>query len=49
MEDLVRCREANPYRKYLGECNDATYALTKCLSHEKAVMRAPKQARWIHN
>ncbi|KAF5839992.1 hypothetical protein DUNSADRAFT_18152 [Dunaliella salina] len=46
MEELVKCREANPVRRFFGECNDVTYSLTKCLAEEKAIARAPKQAKY---
>lgn len=49
MEELVKCREANPVRRFFGECNDVTYKLTKCLAEEKAIARAPRQEKYKEN
>lgn len=47
MEALVACRDANPYHKFFGACNEHTFDLSKCLKEEKKVARAPRQVlRW---
>jgi hypothetical protein len=45
MEALVACREANPLRRYWGECNEITWKLSKCLVEQKKMMRSDRQAK----
>jgi hypothetical protein len=40
MEALVACHKEHSISKWWGACNDAKFALTKCLAEEK------KQLRW---
>jgi hypothetical protein len=39
MEALVQCHKEHSIAKWWGACNDAKFALTKCLAEEKKVMR----------
>ena len=34
IKKLHRCHAENPYRKFLGECNEVRRALDKCLQKE---------------
>lgn len=35
IQELKSCHANNPYRKYLGVCNDIKFALDKCFKAEK--------------
>ncbi len=35
VQNLVRCHDDNPFKKYLGICNDAKYRLDECFRMEK--------------
>ncbi|GBF87577.1 hypothetical protein Rsub_00288 [Raphidocelis subcapitata] len=45
MEALTRCHKEHSVAMWWGACNDAKFALTKCLAAEKKEMRAERQAR----
>jgi hypothetical protein len=39
MEALVACHKEHSVSKWWGACNDAKFALTKCLAEEKRELR----------
>ncbi|KAF6250261.1 hypothetical protein COO60DRAFT_1577551 [Scenedesmus sp. NREL 46B-D3] len=45
MEALVACHKEHHVSKWWGACNDAKFALTKCLAEEKRELRAERQER----
>jgi len=45
IEALVQCHKEHNISKWWGGCNDAKFALSKCLAEEKKVMRAERQER----
>ncbi|KAG2491918.1 hypothetical protein HYH03_009865 [Edaphochlamys debaryana] len=50
MEELLKCRAENPYRKFIGVCSEITWDLSACLKEEKKAVREPRvkkfQERW---
>lgn len=45
MEALVACHKEHNISKWWGACNDAKFALTKCLAEEKTQLRAERQEK----
>lgn len=39
IDDLLQCRENNPYLKFLGACNNESWALLRCFKEEKEPLR----------
>ena len=36
---LIQCHKDNKYAKFWGACNDVDFALTRCLTEEKKILR----------